>query len=58
MWPFVEQAVRQGFSTRVGLEDGSTLPDGAPVSSNANLVRAAVLMRIQRGNDLSPATAT
>jgi hypothetical protein len=26
VWPFVERAVRNGFSTRVGLEDGSTLP--------------------------------
>jgi uncharacterized protein (DUF849 family) len=42
VWPFVERAVREGFSTRVGLEDGSTLPDGSVASSNAELVRAAV----------------
>jgi hypothetical protein len=27
VWSFVERAVREGFSTRVGLEDGSALPD-------------------------------
>jgi uncharacterized protein (DUF849 family) len=42
VWPFVERAVRQGFSTRVGLEDGSSLPDGSVAPSNAELVRAAV----------------
>ena len=42
VWPFVERAVREGFSTRVGLEDGSALPDGSVASSNAELVRAAV----------------
>jgi uncharacterized protein (DUF849 family) len=42
VWPFVERAVRDGFSTRVGLEDGSGLPDGSVAPSNAELVRAAV----------------
>jgi uncharacterized protein (DUF849 family) len=42
VWPFVERAVQQGFSTRVGLEDGSALPDGSIAPSNAELVRAAV----------------
>jgi uncharacterized protein (DUF849 family) len=42
VWPFVERAVRDGFSTRVGLEDGSALPDGSVAPSNADLVRAAV----------------
>jgi uncharacterized protein (DUF849 family) len=42
VWPFVERAVREGFSTRVGLEDGSALPDGSVAPSNAELVRAAV----------------
>jgi uncharacterized protein (DUF849 family) len=42
VWPFVERAVRHGLSTRVGLKHGSTLPDGAVESSNAELVRAAV----------------
>jgi uncharacterized protein (DUF849 family) len=42
VWPFVERAVRDGFSTRVGLEDGSALPDGRVARSNAELVRAGV----------------
>ena len=42
VWPFVERAVRDGFSTRVGLEDGCVLPDGSVAPSNAELVRAAV----------------
>jgi uncharacterized protein (DUF849 family) len=42
VWPFVGRAVRDGFSTRVGLEDGSALPDGSVAPSNAELVRAAV----------------
>jgi uncharacterized protein (DUF849 family) len=42
VWPFVERAVRDGFSTRVGLEDGSALPDGSVAPSNAELIRAAV----------------
>ena len=41
VWPFVERAGRQGFSTRVGLEDGSALPDGTSAPSNAALVAAA-----------------
>jgi uncharacterized protein (DUF849 family) len=41
VWSFVERAGRQGFSTRVGLEDGSTLPDGTTAPSNAALVAAA-----------------
>jgi uncharacterized protein (DUF849 family) len=40
VWPFVERTVR--FWTRVGLEDGSALPDGSVEASNAELVRAAV----------------
>ena len=35
VWPFVERAFRQGYSTRVGLEDGAALPDGSPASTNA-----------------------
>lgn len=40
VWPFVERALRDGFSTRVGLEDGAALPAGVPAESNAALVRA------------------
>jgi uncharacterized protein (DUF849 family) len=41
VWPFVERAGQQGFSTRVGFEDGAVLPDGTTASSNAALVAAA-----------------
>ncbi|MBX6367342.1 MAG: 3-keto-5-aminohexanoate cleavage protein [Rhodospirillales bacterium] len=41
MWPFVERAARERYSTRVGLEDGATLPDGTTAPSNAALVAAA-----------------
>lgn len=47
VWPLVERAAREGFSTRVGLEDGSTLPQGSAAGSNAELVAAAVA--IMRG---------
>ena len=46
VWPFVARAARQGFSTRVGLEDGCRLPNGSAAASNAALVAVAVaLMR-------------
>jgi uncharacterized protein (DUF849 family) len=48
VWRFVERAARQGFSTRVGLEDGSTLPDGTTAPSNAALVAAAAAMMRRR----------
>jgi uncharacterized protein (DUF849 family) len=41
VWPLLERAFRDGFSTRVGLEDGATLPDGTRAESNAALVREA-----------------
>lgn len=47
VWPFVERAVRNGFSTRVGLEDGAALPDGVQAPSNAALVRAALRLARQ-----------
>ena len=42
VWPFVERAAARGLSTRVGLEDGKHLPDGALADGNAALVAAAV----------------
>lgn len=41
VWPFVELAAERRWSTRVGLEDGRTLPDGSIASGNAALVSAA-----------------
>jgi uncharacterized protein (DUF849 family) len=40
-WPLLRQAIELGLSTRIGLEDVSTLPDGSPAKSNAELVTAA-----------------
>jgi uncharacterized protein (DUF849 family) len=41
-WPLLQRALETGFSTRIGLEDASILPNGSPVRSNAELVAAAV----------------
>ena len=40
-WLALEDAVRRGFATRIGLEDVLVLPDGARASGNAALVTAA-----------------
>lgn len=45
VWPLVDEAYRRGFSTRVGLEDGSLLPDGTVAQSNAALVATALARR-------------
>ena len=42
LWRFVARAAERRFSTRVGLEDGCVLPDGAVTPGNAALVTAAV----------------
>jgi uncharacterized protein (DUF849 family) len=41
-WPLLWRATETGFSTRIGLEDVSILPDGSPAKSNAELVTAAI----------------
>jgi uncharacterized protein (DUF849 family) len=40
-WILIEDAVRRGLDTRVGLEDTLFLPDGTRASGNADLVAAA-----------------
>jgi uncharacterized protein (DUF849 family) len=40
-WPLLRRAIELGLSTRIGLEDVSTLPDGSAAKSNAELVTAA-----------------
>lgn len=40
-WPLVREAGRRGLSTRIGLEDTLTQPDGTLAAGNADLVRAA-----------------
>ena len=44
IWDFVALAAGRRWSTRIGLEDGSMLPDGTAASGNAALVAAAVEM--------------
>ena len=43
-WDFVALAARRRWSTRIGLEDGSRLANGATASGNAALVAAAARM--------------
>ena len=40
-WPLIEDAVRRGLDTRVGLEDTLHDPDGAITTGNPALIRAA-----------------
>lgn len=40
-WILIEDSVRRGLDTRVGLEDTLLLPDGSPARNNADLVAAA-----------------
>lgn len=42
VWPMIDLAAERRWSTRVGLEDGKHLPDGAVAPGNATLVAAAV----------------
>lgn len=42
VWPFVAEARRRRWSTRIGLEDGKALPDGTEAADNAELAAAAV----------------
>jgi uncharacterized protein (DUF849 family) len=50
VWPFVAVAHQRQWSTRVGLEDGKHLPDGAIASGNAALVAAAVAIFANRAD--------
>lgn len=43
-WIALEDAVRRGIDTRIGLEDVLVLPDGTPATDNAALVVAARAM--------------
>ena len=42
VWDLIKISVIKGYSTRVGLEDTLTLPDGKIANSNAELVREAI----------------
>jgi uncharacterized protein (DUF849 family) len=43
-WPLLEQAVREGFAARIGLEDVLVLPDGTLAEGNAQLVEIARML--------------
>lgn len=43
-WVLLEDAVRRGLDTRIGLEDTLLLPDGSRARDNADLIRAAVAL--------------
>jgi uncharacterized protein (DUF849 family) len=45
-WPLVEDAFSRGHHTRVGFEDSVFLPDGKRAKNNAELVAAAVALRV------------
>jgi uncharacterized protein (DUF849 family) len=40
-WPLLDEALRRGYDTRIGLEDTLALPDGSPARDNAELVAEA-----------------
>jgi uncharacterized protein (DUF849 family) len=40
-WPLLDEALRRGYDTRIGLEDTLALPDGSPARDNAQLVAEA-----------------
>ena len=42
VWRFVALAAERRWSTRVGLEDGKTLPNGETATDNADIVAAAI----------------
>jgi uncharacterized protein (DUF849 family) len=46
VWPCVREAWRLNLSTRIGFEDGVHLPHGIVAADNADLVRAAMQLRV------------
>lgn len=42
VWPVYRDALMRGLDTRIGLEDGRHLPDGAQAADNAGLIKAAL----------------
>jgi uncharacterized protein (DUF849 family) len=40
-WPLLDEALRRGYDTRIGLEDALARPDGSPARDNAQLVATA-----------------
>lgn len=50
-WPLVADAFRRGHHTRVGFEDTVLLPDGTKAESNADMVKAALILQTRRHTD-------
>jgi uncharacterized protein (DUF849 family) len=50
MGTFVAEAFARSHSTRVGLEDGKSMPDGPVAGSNAERVAAAEALRRKVAN--------
>jgi uncharacterized protein (DUF849 family) len=48
-WPLLDEALRCGYDTRIGLEDTLTLPNGSPARDNAQLVMIARERAVQAG---------
>jgi uncharacterized protein (DUF849 family) len=40
-WPLFRYAIERGLDTRIGFEDGDSLPTGETATDNAHLIRAA-----------------
>jgi uncharacterized protein (DUF849 family) len=47
-WPLLDEALRRGYDTRIGLEDTLALPDGSPARDNAQLVAIALERAVTR----------
>jgi uncharacterized protein (DUF849 family) len=47
-WELLDEAIRRGYATRIGLEDVTTLPDGRP-AKNVELFAEAVARSIRNG---------
>jgi uncharacterized protein (DUF849 family) len=52
-WPLLDEALRRGYDTRIGLEDTLVLPDGRPARDNAQLVATAWERAAQAGRSYS-----
>lgn len=52
-WPFIEEAAKRGYDTRIGFEDVLVLPGGERAASNAALVSEAAARMKQWGQSTS-----
>lgn len=52
-WPFIEEAAKRGYDTRIGFEDVLVLPSGEKGASNAALVSEAATRMQRWGKSIS-----